>query len=119
MSTMQAEDYADTMTERQLMDAIIDAATRLNWCVCHISDGLYAVAAKHGRHDAMTGAKGFPDIFLAGHGRVLAIECKSATGDLTDEQERWLVELKAAGVTTLVARPRDMDTVIAHLEDQA
>lgn len=65
------------MTERQLQEAIVECAGLFNWLCYHT-------------WLSMNSAAGFPDLILARAGRLLVIECKSATGKLTAAQETWL-----------------------------
>lgn len=65
-----------------------------------------------------TSPKGWPDLFAVspqqpdGMRRVLAIECKSMTGKLSDEQATWLQLLDAVpGITAVCWRPDSWDTI--------
>lgn len=80
------------MSERVLLEAVIECALRLGWQVAHIPDALYALAASQGRFDALMGAEGLPDLILAKGGRVILAECKSARGRVRDTQAVWLAE---------------------------
>lgn len=55
--------------------------------------------------------KGFSDLFgwvtVDGVARFLALECKSATGRTTPEQDRFLAAVRAAGGLAAVVRSRD------------
>jgi len=48
--------------------------------------------------------KGVSDIIACHRGRFIAIEVKSASGRMSDDQIRWQVEAQQAGALTLVAR---------------
>ena len=67
-----------------------------------------------------TNLAGWPDIF-AWHPALgfVALELKSRTGKPTSDQLDVLHELSAAGARTMVARPADIDTVVALLRGQA
>lgn len=81
------------LTERQLQDNILDAAQKLSWLTYHTW-----LSARS--------APGFPDLVLVRANRLLAVECKSATGKLTPAQEMWLGVLGGVpGVETAVWRP--------------
>ncbi len=47
---------------------------------------------------------GIPDILAIKDGCLYAIECKTPTGRLTEEQDSFLARLKAKGATTIIAR---------------
>lgn len=47
-------------------------------------------------------ANGWPDRFFARAGRILLVEFKSPTGDLSEQQKRRHAELRDAGVTVHV-----------------
>lgn len=107
-----------TATEKQLMDALIATALQLGYLVMHIPDRLYALAAGQGRYDTLAGAKGFPDLIIAGYGRLFVIECKSATGTVDPEQQAWLREIESVEsdrVHVLVARPVDQNDIMDRL----
>lgn len=107
-----------TATEKQLMDALIQTALHLGYLVMHIPDRLYALAAGQGRYDTLAGAKGFPDLIIAGYGQLIVIECKSATGTVEPEQQAWLREIESIDsdrVHVMVVRPEDQDSVIEQM----
>lgn len=80
------------MSERVLMEAVIEFALRLGWQAAHIPDELYALAASQGRFDALVGAEGLPDLVLAKGGRIILAECKSQRGVVRAAQCVWLRE---------------------------
>jgi len=57
-------------------------------------------------HDSRRSEAGFPDLIIVGR-RLIARELKSATGETTEDQERWLTALRTAGVDADVWRPAD------------
>lgn len=95
------------MTEDELLKAIIQTAHLFGWRCFHQRAGRTA-----GGSWARTteGDSGFPDLVLAHPRRpgvVLFIECKSATGRLRPEQERWRdVLLWPAGPRWFLLRPQ-------------
>jgi hypothetical protein len=91
------------MTERELQDAIVSCARLFHWRVHHAR----AAMSRRGWRTPLTGHVGFPDLVLAGHGRVLFIELKVARRALTVEQEAWLEALRAAGQELYVWRDTD------------
>lgn len=103
------------MSEKQLMDGLISWAQQLGFLVAHIPDALYAIAAGQGRYEALAGAKGLPDLIICGHGHLLVLECKTATGRVDAAQLEWLDAF--AGVSNdrlhvMVVRPDDYDNTI-------
>lgn len=67
-------------------------------------------AAKLGDRYVRFGEKGQPDILgiLPPNGRLLCVECKSATGRLRESQSAWLERAGAAGALCVVARSVDV-----------
>jgi hypothetical protein len=53
------------------------------------------------------GARGLPDLILAGPAGVLLAELKTAAGDTSAYQDEWLWTLTAAGARAVVWRPAD------------
>lgn len=94
------------MTEAELQEAVITVARALGFRVAHFR---HAQTAR-GVRTAMQGDVGFPDLTLAGHGRLLFVELKSKTGTVAFEQRVWLTELGLAGVEVYVWRPIDWTT---------
>ena len=90
-------------TEARLSKAVVQLAEWYGFRVFTILRSDRAVLASN------TGA-GWPDLFIAGHGRAIAVELKSATGRLTPMQKSWLNELKAAGIETHIWRPADLQS---------
>ena len=68
-------------------------------------------------YDSRGSDLGYPDVTLVkpGHPLILA-ECKTATGKLTIEQQRWLEFLpQATGVYSGLWRPQDKDMILELL----
>lgn len=102
------------MTESELMRGIVECARRLNFLVFH------AVIARRSE-------TGFPDLIIAGHGRVLAIECKTQRGRIRGAsqtkrgrylpgQQDWIDALAGGGVDARIVRPSEYDDVLAELQ---
>lgn len=89
------------MSEQQLQDALIEAARLLGYLVVHFRP------ARTGRgwSTPLQGDVGFPDTVLAGHGRVIYVECKTAAGRLEVDQILWAAELSRAGCEVYLIRP--------------
>jgi hypothetical protein len=85
-----------TLTEKQFMASVFKLAEMFGWRWYHTVDSRRSAA-------------GFPDAVLVRRPRVLFVEFKSARGTLTDDQVRWLDDLRASGQETYVWRPRDVE----------
>ena len=107
---------AATMTERQLVDNIVDLAHTLGWRVCHFRPAL----TRSGHWSTpLQGDPGFVDIMLARRGRLILVEAKSEAGRLAPEQVLWLNAITGedwrlsqtacqdGALTVCVWRPRD------------
>ena len=77
-------------TEEELQKAVIELAQFLGWRVAHFRP---ARTEKGWRTPVQGDGKGFPDLVLARHGRVLFAELKSEKAKLSAEQDLWLYEL--------------------------
>jgi len=89
----RAQDAPSSQSEEQLLQSVRALLTRYGFLHYHTRDSR--------RSDA-----GFPDVVATDGRRLVAIECKSATGKLTVAQTRWLALLEHTGtVTCLVIRP--------------
>jgi hypothetical protein len=93
------------MTEKQLQEAVIEAAGYLGYRHFHAFDMR--------RSDV-----GFPDLLLLRErdGRCYAIECKSSTGRPTSAQLDWIAAFAACGIPAMIVRPIDLDTVLEMLK---
>jgi hypothetical protein len=82
-------------SEKRLMAELVDVLDRFGWLTYHT-------------FDSRRSAPGFPDLIAVRDGRMLALECKSATGKLTTDQRAWLSALAGVpGVACYVVRPAD------------
>jgi hypothetical protein len=91
-----------TITEDELLTAIVEAAALLGWRVHH--DRRSDLARQQGH-------AGFPDVVLARRGVVRFLELKSDRGQLSTDQFAWSRDLPALEVV----RPADLDSVIESL----
>lgn len=92
-----------TMTEREYMQIIIDAARGLGWLCYHT-------------HDSRHSERGFPDLVLCRGDRLLAIEVKREGRDLTPAQQVWCDALERAGAAVYrPVRPSDYDAILEVL----
>lgn len=86
-------------SEKVFQAQVKDLATLYRWDVYHT-------------HRSQFSEAGFPDLICVRDGVMLALELKTDTGRVTDEQEHWLEKLAAVpGVTALVARPSDFEAL--------
>ena len=77
------------ITEKDFQRTVVEYAQALGYLVYHQVD--------MGRKDPETGrvsysrriGPGFPDLVIAGHGRVIFAELKSEKGKLTEDQKAW------------------------------
>jgi hypothetical protein len=105
---MQSEEAISHITERELLQAVMEMAQAYGYIVYH---------ALEQAHYSRRTCKGFPDIVMyrkedidRGWGnRLLAMELKSQKGRLTQEQELWLGMFRALGVEAYVIRPSDLE----------
>ena len=73
-----------------------------------MNSGAYSVGEGKGRRFVRFGFEGCPDILgMLKGGTLLAIECKTETGKLTDHQARFLEMVKANGGVGFVCRSID------------
>lgn len=90
--------YTNSMTEKELQEAIIKEARTLGWLVYHT-------------FDARRSEEGFPDLILLHEttGRRLALEVKTAKGRVSAAQQDWLRAFVNCGIPAAVVRPCDRD----------
>lgn len=106
------------MTERELLDAIVEHAKATGWLVMHARPAI----GKGGRwQTALQGHVGFPDLVLVHEKRrqLIFAELKSEKGDMGPGQWDWLQALAAAGTTAVVWRPSDLRQIVATLYGRA
>jgi VRR-NUC domain len=95
------------MTERELQDAIIQAARLLGWRVMHQRPG----RTLDGWRTAVQGDEGFPDLVMLRPPRLIFAELKSKKGVLSQAQALWLNGFRASGpaIETYEWRPQDWE----------
>jgi hypothetical protein len=103
-------------TEEAFTKQLIDLANTLGWKVAHFRP---ARTEKGWRTPCQGQAKGFPDLVLVGHGRIIFAELKSETGQFSFDQACWRDCLITAGATFYVWRPSDWDAIIKILGEPA
>lgn len=97
---------AGRVSEKVFMRQVLDAARLLGWSCYHT-------------FDSRRSAPGFPDLFCVREGGpLLAVECKTEKGRLSEWQRRWLDLLRSAGIDTRVWRPSDWDEIETTLRGE-
>jgi hypothetical protein len=89
-------------TEREFQEAVLDVAKRLGYRVYHTWNSMHSTG-------------GFPDLVLVRRPRLLFVELKSQRGRVSEQQQAWLDDLRAAGQQAFVWRPADWDTIVEVL----
>jgi hypothetical protein len=87
---MKTDVIARQMSERELLDNIIQMAHVLGWLVMHSRP---AINRRGVWSTPLSGDSGFPDLCLARKGEILFIEVKRQHGKVTDGQAQWAVAL--------------------------
>ena len=90
------------MTEAAWQRVVIDLARWYGWQVMHNAD-------------SRRSNPGWPDLVLAGHGRVIFAELKAEKGRLSAAQKTWLTALSSASLEVCVWRPADQPEVLRVL----
>jgi hypothetical protein len=85
-------------TEAEYQATIVAAAKLAGWLVHAERPAI----TRNGYRTAMQGHVGWPDIVLAGHGRLLVVELKKDGRKPTLEQQAWLHALADAGTEAFV-----------------
>jgi hypothetical protein len=100
------------MSERELLDAVVDAARLLGWRVMHQRPG----RTLDGWRTAIQGHPGFPDLVLLRPPRLIFAELKTKRGRVHFDQATWLNGLDVVpGVEQYVWRPIDWEA--GRIED--
>ena len=107
------------VSEREFQGAVIDLAQLHGWRVAHFRTAMNA--RRQYQTPVAADGKGWPDLFLVhpDSGQTLAVECKSAKGKTTDEQDQWLDDLARCGIPAEVWRPKDWAYIVIRLDVRA
>lgn len=100
--TIRPEPKLPTESERQFQAAILEAAKVLRWRTYHTWSSMHS-------------ASGFPDLVLVRRPRVIFAELKSETGQVSEDQQAWIDDLRASGQRVFVWRPSDWDEIVEEL----
>lgn len=95
-------------SEKILTGQIIGECRRLGLLVHHCRDSRRC-----------QGTKGMPDLVIASHRGILLAEIKSADGETSPGQDRWLYTLHQAGILNKVWRPGQWMGIEESLEAMA
>lgn len=103
------------MSEAEWQSQVIQLGQFLGWKHLHVRRSI----GKGRSWVTATNRDGWPDLLLWNTRMpdlgLVALELKSESGKVTDEQLTVLAELEYAGVRTMVARPSDLEAVKALL----
>lgn len=89
-------------TEREFQAEVVKMAEREDWLVFYVKN-------------SEGSPRGWPDLFMARDGRLLAAELKVGDNQTTAEQDRWLRELRSGGVRAYVWRETDWQAIRREL----
>jgi hypothetical protein len=81
-------------SEKHFQQTVVDMAHMFGWAVQFT-------------HDSRHSPSGWPDLFLARNGHMVAAELKKHDGIVTPEQTLWLERLRQCGAQVFVWRPAD------------
>lgn len=92
------------VTEKTFMAQVTQLAEMCGYLVYHT-------------HDSRRSAKGFPDLVIAGRGKLIAAELKVGKNQMTAAQREWLATLRAVpGVVAVEWRPEQFDEIVQALQ---
>lgn len=100
------------MLEKELQRAVVDLARYSGWRVHHTR----TVNMAGGGWTSPGLDKGFPDLVLVGHRRIIFAELKTDRGQTTYEQKGWLDAIARAGAECYIWRPRDWAHIVEVLQ---
>lgn len=120
VSARKGSAVAPKITEKAWQKMVIDMAHIAGWKVAHFRPGMTSRIGKDSKPVWVTpvqgDGKGFVDCVLVhperrilDKPRLLFVELKSETGNLSKEQEDWVIWLRSAGQKVYVWRPSDFD----------
>ena len=94
------------MKGKEIQDGIAQLARTKGWKVAHFSPGRVGPKDRWITNYAYD-SKGWPDLFLVKHGRIVCIEVKGSGDKISAEQLEWLNALRDAGAVTAVVTGED------------
>lgn len=100
------------ISEADFQTQIVEYAQLAGWQTMHVRR---SIKGADGGWVTATSIKGWPDLVLWGHGRVLFRELKTDRGRLTAAQAEVIASLSEAGADAGVWRPSDWDLAVSEL----
>jgi hypothetical protein len=101
------------LTEAEFTRQVIALAKLHGWLVAHFRP---ARTAKGWRTPCQGDAKGFPDLVMLRHERIIVAELKVGRGILTLSQDRWLLAFRRVGIEVYQWYPEDWELIEKVLE---
>ena len=109
------EGKAAVVSERDFQRSVVELATALGWMIYHQLDA--GTCKKCGAFNfSKRIGPGYPDLTLAGHGRVLFVELKAEKGRVSTDQKEWAERLDAGPGEYYLFRPSQWDEVVEVLQ---
>ena len=100
---MAHQKTTQSISERQLQEALIEAAGWGGWLAFH-------------PYDSRRSAPGFPDLVLVRPPELIFWELKSAKGRVTPDQHQWIDALEQVpNIEAAVIRPHNLDSALRRL----
>ena len=93
-----------TIPEKALQRAVLELAMTVGYRVHHCRT---APTRSGGHATPIEGHRGFPDLVLVGHDRVIFAELKSAKGRMSEDQMVWRTRIEDVGAEYFLWRPAD------------
>jgi hypothetical protein len=85
-------------TEKHFQGRVLKLAHAPRWRTYHTWNSMHSTG-------------GYPDLTLVRRGRLIFAELKSESGKVSDKQQAWIDDLRAAGAECHIWRPSDMDEI--------
>lgn len=107
------------LTEKQLQNAVLEMAKRLGWRTAHFGNTVKIVKRGAGYKTIPDkAAAGFPDLVMVRPPRIIFVELKDHSGQLSDLQTEWIQDLMRCAkegveeVEAYIWRPNDWESGI-------
>ena len=101
------------LTEAEFTRQVIAFARLHGWRVAHFRS---ARTARGWRTPVQGDGKGFPDLILVGHSRIIVAELKVGRKTLTADQTEWIAAFVLAGAGAYVWYPSDWPEIESVLQ---
>ena len=116
--TVTIQSLRDAWSETEFQKHVIALSQGLGFVVAHFRN--VRVQRANGSVSYQTPVQadgaGFPDLVVAGHGRVVFVELKANKGRIRPEQEAWINMLREGGATVFVWKPKQWSEIAELLE---